>query len=100
MLVFALRTLIAAWAKHPDAEQPLRAWYAESKKAEWSSWPEVQSHYSTADRVGDRIVFNIKGNNYRLIVAFDFVRHTFFIKWFGTHAEYDKINVATVEFSE
>lgn len=60
---------------------------------------DVRRDFPSADRVSDRIVFNIKGNGFRLVVAYDFPRHSLFIKFFGTHAEYDKIDVGQVNYS-
>lgn len=100
MRVFNRGTVTEHGVKHPDAAQAPRAWYAEAKRASWGSMVDVRRQYPSADRVGDRIVFDIKGNHYRLIVAFDFPRKSLFIKWFGTHAEYDEIDVATVEYAK
>jgi mRNA interferase HigB len=78
----------------------LAAWYQEARHAEWQSSADVKRAYASASIVtGARVVFNIKGNSYRLIVAVDYKRQIIFIKWIGTHANYDKINAATVEFS-
>ena len=60
---------------------------------------DVRADFPTADRVADRIIFNIKGNKFRLVVAYDFPRHSLFIKFIGTHAEYDRIDVAKVSAS-
>ncbi|HZS40877.1 MAG TPA: type II toxin-antitoxin system HigB family toxin [Polyangia bacterium] len=98
MRVLSLRTLIAFWTRHADAEQALRAWYKEADGADWRGPADIKRRYATASFVGgDRVVFNIKGNTYRLVVAVDYVRHTAFVKFVGTHAEYDKIDVAKVE---
>jgi mRNA interferase HigB len=76
-------------------------WYNEVKKAEWSSTADVKRLYATASIISaDRIVFNIKGNNYRLVVAVDFEKAIVFIKWIGTHADYDRIDVRTVEHGD
>jgi mRNA interferase HigB len=95
--VIKRKTLEAAWQKHPDAEGPLRAWFAEASASHWSSPEDVRAKHRTASTVGvERIVFNIKGGRYRLVVAVNYRAHLVFIKFFGTHAEYDRIDVETV----
>lgn len=87
-----------AWTKYRDAEQPLRAWYSEAEKADWSGPDDIRARYRAASVVGDeRVVFNIKGNVYRLVVAINYKARIVFIKFFGTHAEYDKIDVRKVQ---
>ena len=82
MRVIAIGTLRAFWERHADAEQPLKSWYDEA----------------SASFVGkNRVVFNIKGNSYRLIVAVAYRFQAVYIKFIGTHAEYDKVDAATVE---
>ena len=79
----------------------LDAWYGEVKAAAWLNSADVKRHYATASIIGaDRIVFNIKGNSYRLVVAVDFEKAIVFIKWIGTHADYDRIDVRTVQHGE
>ena len=97
MRIIARSTLVAFWERHADARQPLRAWFDEVKTDVWQSFHDVKRAFATASRVGeDRIVFNIKGNKYRLIVAVDYPRHIVFVKFIGTHAEYAKIDAATI----
>jgi mRNA interferase HigB len=76
----------------------LDAWFHEAQKAEWKTPAEVKAQFKSASIVADRIVFNIKGNSYRLIVAADYLRKTLFIKWLGTHKDYDRIDVAKVQY--
>ena len=98
MHIISRRTLRAFWQVHADSEQALRAWYQEAKAARWADTTDVKARYPSADFVaGNRVIFNIKGNSYRLILAFDYQRHLGWIKFIGTHAEYDRIDVATVE---
>ena len=98
MRIIAHKTLKEAWTKHRDAEQPLRAWEKETKLARWTEPEMIRAHYPTASIVGDgRVVFNIKGNTYRLVVAINYPAEIVFIKFFGTHAEYDKIDVTKVQ---
>jgi mRNA interferase HigB len=76
----------------------LDAWFHEVKKARWSSTAEMKRSYATASVVSsDRIVFNIKGNDYRLVVAVDFEKNIVWIKWLGTHKDYDRIDVKEVQ---
>ena len=97
MRVIAKRTLRAFWEKHRNAEQALKAWHAEVKSASWSSPSDVKKMYPSADVIpGDRLVFNIKGNNYRLIVAVRYDLGIVFIRFVGTHAEYDRVDAETV----
>jgi mRNA interferase HigB len=98
MRVIAKKHLTAYWVKHPDAEQPLKAWYDEATKAQWLTPQEIKAQYGSASFVGNnRVVFNIKGNNHRLIVAVAYRFGALYIKFVGTHSEYDKVNAATVE---
>ena len=77
----------------------LESWFQETAKAEWQHPADVQRMYRTASIVGsDRVVFNIKGNSYRLVVAIDYKRRIVFVKWIGTHSDYDRIDVRTVEY--
>ena len=79
----------------------LEAWFHEVRQAEWKKPADVKEHYGSASLVGaDRVVFNIKGNDYRLVAAIDYRRGIVFIKWLGRHAEYDKIDVRTVEYDD
>lgn len=101
MRVIARKTLKDAWTKHRDAEGPLRAWYKEAEAARWNGPEDIRARYRTASIVGDeRVVFNIKGNTYRLVVAISYAAKIVFVKFFGTHAEYDKIDVAEVQHGD
>ena len=78
----------------------LDSWFQEARQAEWKNSSEVKAGYANASIVGaDRVVFNIKGNAYRLVVAVNYRRGALFIKWLGTHREYDKIDVRTVQYA-
>ena len=77
----------------------MEAWFHEVRKADWKGPADVLRSYANASIVGpERVVFNIKGNDYRLVVALDYARKSVFIKWFGSHAEYDKIDVKKVKY--
>jgi len=91
--IIAKRTLKEFWGKHPDSEEPLKAWYDEALKADWKSFNDIKAEFGSASILGnDRIVFNIKGNHYRLIVMILFAKGKIFIRFVGTHKEYDKID--------
>jgi mRNA interferase HigB len=82
----------------PALENALNAWYYEVRSATWQSTADVKRRYRTASVISaERIVFNINGNNYRLIVAVDFVKGIVWIKWIGTHADYDRIDAKDVQ---
>ena len=83
--------------KHADADVALRDWYFKTKRSDWNNLNELKQTFATADYIGNnRFVFNIKGNDYRLIVAIAYQRGWMFIKFIGTHKEYDKIDAETV----
>lgn len=85
------------YEEHADAEAALTAWYRVASKAEWKDLNDLKKDYPSADLVGDqRVVFNIKGNHYRLVARVNYLYKRIMIKWVGTHAEYDKIDAATV----
>jgi mRNA interferase HigB len=79
----------------------LDSWFREVQNADWKTPADVTKSYANASLVGkDRVVFNIKGNSYRLVVAVDYRRQIVFIKWLGSHAAYDKIDVKTVRYGD
>lgn len=79
----------------------LESWFHEALRAEWRTPTDVVRAYANASIVGaDRVVFNIKGNSYRLVVAIDYTHQIVFIKWIGSHADYDKIDVRTVAYGD
>ena len=94
MRIIAKRTLREFWERFPDAEQPLKAWFAEAQQAVWPHHQVLKSQYANASIVADdKVVFNIKGNTYRLVVGIDYGWQTIYIKFIGTHPEYDKLNI-------
>jgi len=100
MNVVARSRLEAFWRQplYRDAEQPLKAWYAEAVRASWASPQDIKAQYRNASFVGNnRVVFNIKGNDYRLIVAVAYDFGALYVKFIGTHKRYDEIDAATVE---
>jgi mRNA interferase HigB len=96
MRIFSRGTLRDFWDRHADAEQQLRAWLAETKKADWNVPEDILSQYSNARIIGNRAIFNIKGNDYRLVVAVRYDKGLVFVRFVGTHAEYDRIDPVTV----
>jgi mRNA interferase HigB len=97
MRVIALSALREFWAKHPDAEQPLRAWHDEVSRAAWKHPSDVKAQYRSASILKNRgVVFNIKGNDYRLVVAVAYRVGVVYVKFVGTHAQYDRIDADTV----
>jgi mRNA interferase HigB len=102
MRVISLPTLKNFWEMpaHRDAEQPLRAWYSEAMAATWLNPAELKAQFRSASILkGNRVVFNIKGNDYRLITAIVFRYQAVYVKFIGTHAEYDKVDAETVDHS-
>jgi len=98
MRIVAKSTLLAFIRNHKQAEQALLAWYAETAKANWKKPQDIKDQYASASFVGkNRVVFNIKGNDFRLIVALAWQIGVVYIKFVGTHAEYDKVDATTVE---
>jgi mRNA interferase HigB len=95
--IIAKSTLREFWEKHADAEQYLKTWYDTAKGAKWNSPNDVKKTYISASILkGGRIVFNIKGNAYRLIVKFNFEKQWAFIRFIGTHSEYDNIDANNI----
>ena len=97
--VISVRTLKEYWEKpdYSDAEQPLRAWYAEAKDARWSNPNDIKGQFHSASIIGkNRVVFNIKGNKYRLIVAIKYDFQIVYIRFVGTHKEYDAIDARSI----
>ena len=104
MRIIARRTLrefVQSRAGHKDQpalKAALEAWFDEVRKARWSSTAEVRQRYASASIISsERIVFNIKGNDYRLVVSVDFEKGIVWIKWLGTHRDYDRLDVKEVE---
>lgn len=95
--IFAKSTLRAFWEQYPDSEQYLKTWYETAMNSNWKTPNDVKKTYGNASILKDgRIVFNIKGNSYRLIGKFNFEKQWIFIRFIGTHSEYDKIDANTI----
>jgi mRNA interferase HigB len=100
MRVIAIRTLREFW-EHPEyagSQGPLEAWYREAKQAKWSAPMEIKAQYRSASILkGGRVMFNIAGNKYRLVVGINYPTQTVFIKFIGTHRQYDQIDAEIVD---
>jgi mRNA interferase HigB len=97
MRIISRRTLREFWERHPDARHALQAWYADAKRAVWIRPADVKEIYRNASIVAqNRVVFNIKGSRYRLVVAVNYEYGMVYIRFVGTHEEYDRIDAATI----
>jgi mRNA interferase HigB len=97
MRIIARSTLRAFWRLHPQAEGPLKSWFREANRAEWWTPEDVKRTYRTASFLADnRVVFNIAGNRYRLVVKFNYSCQIAYIRFVGTHAEYDRIDAEVI----
>jgi mRNA interferase HigB len=97
MRVISRKKLREFAAKHPPAKAPLDAWYAEASRADWGSFADVKTRYGSADVVaGNRVIFNIGGNKYRLIAKLAYKSRTLYVRFVGTHAEYDQTDAETI----
>lgn len=96
MRIIARRALREFRVRHPDSEAPLKAWFAEAQTADWKNPQDVKRRYRHASFLADnRVVFNIGGNKYRLVVHVNYGFKIAYIKFVGTHAEYDRIDPET-----
>lgn len=85
------------WQRHSDCEQQLKAWFQEASNAEWKTPRDIKKEYPTASFLADnRVVFNIKGNHYRLVIRINYDYQMIWIRFIGTHGEYDKINATYI----
>ncbi|MEO8231643.1 MAG: type II toxin-antitoxin system HigB family toxin [Ignavibacteriota bacterium] len=99
MRIISRTTLIGFWKNFPEAEQPLKSWFDEVRIAVWSSPNELKKQYRSASIITNkRVVFNIKGNSYRLIVDVEYKIGIIFIVWIGSHKEYDKVNAKEISY--
>ena len=99
MRIIAFRTLREFWKKpeYADSETSLRSWYHDAKAADWKNSNDLKQQYKSASIVGEgRVVFNIKGNRYRLVVSIDYEFQIIFVRFIGTHYQYDKISAKTI----
>ena len=97
MRVIAISALKDFWEKHPDSEQALKEWYVKTSRASWRSLADMREDFNSVDYVGNqRYVFNIKGNHYRLVVAVKFTPSLVYIRFVGTHEEYERTDVSSI----
>jgi mRNA interferase HigB len=95
--IVSRKTLKAFWEQHPKVQKPLEAWLEDAKKAIWKTPNDIKNVYRNASVVANnRVVFNIKGNDYRLVAAINYECGIVYIRFIGTHKEYDKIDVITI----
>ena len=100
MRVIAVSTLRDFWHRYPDAEQSLKAWHEEATHATWTQPADIKAQYRSASVLKNRrVVFNIKGNDYRLIVAVAYKQQVVYVKFVGTHREYDAVDAETVDMA-
>ncbi|CAN7691268.1 type II toxin-antitoxin system HigB family toxin [Variovorax sp. LjRoot84] len=98
MRIISVKYLRDFWVRHPASEQPLKAWHEEAKAAVWKTRQGIKDRYRSARFIGsNRVVFNIKGNDYRLIAAIAYRCEAVYVKFIGTHSEYDRIDAQTIE---
>ena len=99
MRIIAIKTLKQFWEEFPKAEQALLSWYEEIELAQWEHPNELKEQFRSASVINEkRVIFNIHGNTYRLIVDIEYRLKIVFIVWFGTHKQYDSINVKKVSY--
>ena len=97
MRIISRKALREFWQQHSDAEQPLQTWYDRVKSASWKTPADVKADYRNASFLkNNRVVFNIKGNSYRLVTAIRYQPSIVYIRFIDTHAAYDKIDAATI----
>ena len=97
MRIISRKTLREFWEKHPDAKQPLQAWYHDVKHADWHSPADIKAVYRNASFLAqNRVIFNIKGNKYRLVTAIQYAFGIVFIRFIGTHKDYDNIDAEKI----
>lgn len=97
MVIISKTILVEFGLQHADSIEPLNKWYENTKNADWSNFSEIKKTFNSVDSIGnDRYVFNIKGNTYRIVAMIFFDIRTIFIRFVGTHKEYDKVDCKTV----
>ena len=97
MRIIARRTLRDYWERYPQAEQPLKAWFREAASANWAGPEDVKRRYRHASILkGNRVIFNIAGNRYRLVMQINYDFRIIYIRFVGSHGDYDKVNAETI----
>lgn len=101
MKLIASKNLREFWVRYPDAEQPLKSWADEVKHATWMQPADIKAQFRSASILKNRrVVFNIKGNDYRLVVSVAYKFSAIYIKFIGTHAQYDAVDAETIELEQ
>lgn len=101
MRIVSRAILFEFYEQNKDAKQPLIAWMDEARHAQWKTPQDIKDQYRNASIIANnRVVFNIKANDYRLIVGMDYKHGALFVKFIGTHRQYDKVDAATIELEE
>lgn len=101
MRIVTIHVLREFWGRYPDAEEPIKAWVNAVKDATWLTPQDVKARYGNASIIGNnRVVFNIRGNRYRLVVGMSYRRQGVYVKFFGTHEQYDDIDATTIELED
>lgn len=97
MRIISISALREYWEKHPDTKVPLSEWYLKVERADWNSFADMRNDFNSVDYVGNQhYVFNIRGNNHRLVVAVKFTPKLVYIRFVGTHEECDRIDVSNI----
>jgi len=97
MRIISRKALKLFWRAHADAEEPLKSWFHEAGAADWKSFNDIKIHYRSADVLpGNRVIFDIKGTTYRLVVKIHYNTGVIFIRFIGTRAAYDRIDAASI----
>lgn len=97
MRVITRGTLREFWEKHPDSEEALQAWYGDAERAQWETPADIRTVYQSASFLAsNRVVFNIRGNRYRLVTQIHYNTQIVYIRFVGTHAEYDRTDALTI----
>ena len=98
MKIVAIRILRDFWHRYPESEQPLKAWVAEVKNAIWTQPADIKAQYGNASILRNRrVVFNVKGNDYRLVASVAYRFQAVYVKFIGTHKQYDAVDAETIE---
>lgn len=97
MKVISHRKLVEFYQKHPESKTALETWYLQVKFSKWSGYNDLKCHFNSVDAIGNqRYVFNVKGNHYRVVVVIQFTHGYVYVRFVGTHEEYNKINCLTI----
>ncbi|MCD8030029.1 MAG: type II toxin-antitoxin system HigB family toxin [Bacteroides sp.] len=97
MRIISRKTLISFYTKHADAKVALEEWFSKTQKAEWENFAEIKNTFNSVDHVGNQhYVFHVKGNDYRLVAVIKFQIKMVYIRYIGTHKEYEKINASNI----